>query len=139
MAKPRINSLIDPLLKSLYPYKKHSSCETLIVSNVKDSKAIAVKILSKEFQVTCPAGTEEQLHEAAFYLDQKMKEIRRNGRVIGLERIAMMAALNISHELLSFRQQKEADAQTVNKRIQRLQNKIDTALMVDTTSKNEKN
>ena len=108
------------------------------MSIVKDSKAIAVKILSKEFQVNCPAGCEEQLHEAAFYLDQKMKEIRRSGRVIGLERIAMMAALNISHELLSFRQQKEADIQSVNKHIQRLQNKIDTVLMVDAVPKNEK-
>ncbi len=108
------------------------------MNNIKDSKAISVKILSKEFQVNCPAGAEEQLHEAAYYLDQKMKEIRRSGRVIGLERIAMMAALNISHELLAFRQQKELYIESVSKHIERLQNKIDTVLMGDTVLKNEK-
>ena len=70
-------------------------------------KFISVKILNKEYRVSCPAGSEEHLFEAAYYLDQKIREIQKNGRVIGLERMAMMAALNMASELLAFRHQKE--------------------------------
>lgn len=93
-------------------------------------KAITVKILNKEFQVNCPVGAEEQLFEAVHYLDQKIREIRKSGRVIGLERMAIMAALNIVHELLTFRQQKEHYVQSVTEQIARLQHKIDEALIV---------
>lgn len=92
-------------------------------------KPMNLKILNKDFQVTCPEGLEEQLKEAGEYLDQKMREIRENGRVIGLERIAIMAALNITHELLCYRRQKDAYVQSVKEQIDRLQNKIDEALM----------
>lgn len=95
-------------------------------------KPIAVKLLNKDFQVSCPAGLEDQLQEAAAYLDQKMREIRHTGRVIGLERIAIMAALNLSNELLTYRRQKEDYIQTVTEQIDRLQNKIDEALIEGT-------
>lgn len=98
-----------------------------------NTKAVSVQILSKAFQVSCPPGLEEQLLEASRYLDQKMREIRNNGRVIGLERIAVMAALNIANELLAFRQQKESYVQTVAEQIERLQNKIDEALIDGST------
>jgi len=96
---------------------------------VNQVKAISVKILNKEFQVNCPEGCEEQLFEAAHYLDQKMREIRKLGRVIGTERVAIMAALNLSNELLTFRQQKAVYVHSVSEQIERLQNKIDEALM----------
>ncbi len=92
-------------------------------------KTVDLKILNKEFQVNCPNDTESQLYAAADHLDQKMREIRSNGRVIGLERIAIMAALNISHELLIVKQQKEAYLQSMVEQIERLQNKIDEALI----------
>ncbi len=96
------------------------------------AKPIALKFLNKDFQVSCPAGLEQQLQEAADYLDQKMKEIRHSGKVIGMERIAIMAALNLSHELLLYRRQKEEYIQTVTEQIDRLQNKIDEALIEGT-------
>lgn len=92
-------------------------------------KTVAVKILTKEFQVSCPLGAEEQLLDAALFLDKKMREIRNSGRVIGLERMAIMAALNIAHELLSHRHHKEDYVQSVSLQIERLQNKLDEALM----------
>ena len=99
------------------------------MSNSNNTKTVEVKILSKSFQVTCPEGSEALLEEAAEFLDHKMREIRGQGRVIGLDRIVMMAALNITHELLSHRRQKEAYVQSVSEQIERLQNKIDEALM----------
>lgn len=64
------------------------------------AETVVVKILGKDYQVACPPGQQEALVESARYLDDQMATIRQNGKVIGLERIAVMAALNISYELL---------------------------------------
>lgn len=61
---------------------------------------VIVKLLDKDYQVACPSGQQDALTQSATYLDQQMRKIRANGKVIGLERIAVMAALNISNELL---------------------------------------
>jgi cell division protein ZapA len=63
-------------------------------------RIVTVTILDKEYQVTCPVEQEAELVVSASYLDKQMRSIRETGKVIGLERIAVMAALNISHELL---------------------------------------
>ncbi len=88
-----------------------------------------VKILNKEFQVNAPNGTEERLLEAAHYLNQQLRAIRESGRVIGLERMAIMAALNISHELLQLRTEQATEHQALNRKIQYLQNQIEGALI----------
>ena len=67
------------------------------------SNTVSVDILDKEYQVACPADEESTLTTAARYLDQHMRDIRSTGKVIGLERVAIMAALNISHELLALK------------------------------------
>ncbi len=92
-------------------------------------KGISVKILNKDYQVSCPEGSESQLYDSASYLDQKMRDIRQTGRVVGVERIAIMAALNIINELLTYKQQKDDYVQTVSHQIERLQLKIDEALL----------
>ncbi len=97
-------------------------------------KSVTVTLLNKDFQVSCPPDAEEQLNDASHYLNQKMREIRKSGRVIGMERIAIMAALNITHELIILKQQKENYEQSVCKKIERLQNKIDSALMDESIS-----
>ncbi len=65
-----------------------------------DVSTVTVNILEKEYQVACPLEQEAELVVSASYLDKQMRSIRESGKVIGLERIAVMAALNISHELL---------------------------------------
>jgi cell division protein ZapA len=64
------------------------------------NETVFVKILDKEYQVACPREERHALVESAQLLDERMKAIRSTGAVIGLERIAVMAALNLSHELL---------------------------------------
>ncbi|WP_336365801.1 cell division protein ZapA [Marinobacter sp. C2H3] len=64
------------------------------------STTLEVKILDKEYLVACPEEEQDALLRAARHLDRKMREIRASGKVFGLERIAVMAALNITHELL---------------------------------------
>lgn len=94
---------------------------------------ITVKISNKEYQVNCPKGNESELFDAAQYLDLKMREIRNTGKVIGTERIAIMAALNIAHELLSHKTEIINNEQAFVERLYYLQKKISGALI-----KNEK-
>lgn len=72
------------------------------------SNAVIVRILDREYQVACPPEERNALQDAAKQLDQRMRDIRASGHVIGLERIAVMAALNLSHELLQANKQSEA-------------------------------
>jgi cell division protein ZapA len=62
---------------------------------------VDVNIMGREFKVACSEEEREGLITAVNYLDKKMREIRDTGKVIGVERIAIMAALNLSHELLT--------------------------------------
>jgi cell division protein ZapA len=97
------------------------------------NETVIVKLLDKEYQVACPPGQQEALTKSARYLDQQMRSIRSNGKVIGLERIAVMAALNISNELL---QQNNAEPTSTsaaignpkNSPIKGLNDKLDEAL-----------
>jgi cell division protein ZapA len=89
---------------------------------------IKVQILDKEYRVSCEPDERESLLESANYLDEKMREVRKAGRVIGTERIAVMVALNIVHELLELKKHKSDDAQVITRRIQSLQEKIEVAL-----------
>ena len=61
---------------------------------------VIVKLLDKDYQVACTPGQEDALVKSAVYLDEQLRSIRANGKVIGMERIAVMAALNITNELL---------------------------------------
>lgn len=91
------------------------------------ANTVTVKILEKEYQVACPEEQEDDLSTSAKYLDKQMRKIRDTGKVIGVERIAVMAALNICYELLQASQgggggKPNADA------MQRLNRKLDEAL-----------
>lgn len=91
------------------------------------SNTVTVKILDKEYQVACPEEQESELVSSAKYLDKQMRGIRDTGKVIGLERIAVMAALNISFELLQASQQSSTD-QVSNGSLKNLNTKLDDAL-----------
>ena len=62
---------------------------------------VNIKILEKEYQISCPADERKSLIDSAELLNGKMREIRDSGKVVGLDRIAVMAALNLANELLS--------------------------------------
>ncbi len=66
-----------------------------------DSVTVSVKILGKPFQVSCGVGEAEQVTAAARLLDERMNEIHDTGKVLGFDRIAVMAALNIAHDYLA--------------------------------------
>ena len=66
-----------------------------------EPQALKVHILDKEYMVACPEGDMDALKASAEHLNDKMTEIRELGKVVGLDRIAVMAGLNIAHEALS--------------------------------------
>ncbi|MBZ0072160.1 MAG: cell division protein ZapA [Thiohalobacteraceae bacterium] len=92
------------------------------------SKPVSVHILDKEFRVTCPEGERDDLLASAELLNSKMREIRDSGKVVGLDRIAVIAALNMANELLELRSRKQDIQQSVGARIRSLQEKIELAL-----------
>ena len=90
---------------------------------------VSVDILDKEYQVACPPDEEAALTQAARYLDQHMRDIRSTGKVIGLERVAIMAALNISHELLALKSgDNPAETNEEQERLSALNSQLDEVL-----------
>lgn len=94
----------------------------------KPAEAVAVSILGKEYRIACEPGTEDQLISAARFLDARMREVRSSGKVIGTDRIAVMVALNLAHELLEAKSEKDSAASSANKRLRALRERIEIAL-----------
>lgn len=91
-----------------------------------DQAGVKVTIMGKEFMVACPEDEKSGLISAAKYLDHKMKEIHSSGKALGSERCAIMAALNIAHELLQL--QGSGMPADMGEKLRALQSKIDNAL-----------
>jgi len=92
---------------------------------------ITVKLLDRDYKVKCPPERITDLQESAAYLDTKMKEVANNSKILSLDRIAAIAALNITHELNTEKRQKDQYIDTISKRISTLQYKIETALTAE--------
>jgi len=92
------------------------------------SVPVTVTILDKDYQVNCPEDERPQLEHSARYLDQKMNDIRQSGRIVGLDRIAVMAGLNITHDLLNEGDKKNNVSLDISEKINALQNKLDFAI-----------
>jgi cell division protein ZapA len=92
------------------------------------TKTLDVKILDRELRVACPEDERGELLDAVAYLDKKMREIRDTGKVASVERIALMAALNITHELLTTKVGRGFDLAEFKRRMERMETAIDQAL-----------
>lgn len=91
-------------------------------------KTLDIKILDRELRVACPEEERGELLDAVAYLDRKMREIRDAGKIASVERIAIMAALNITHELLSVKVGKGVDLADLKRRMTAMETAIDEAL-----------
>ena len=94
----------------------------------KEAKGLDVNIMGREFRVSCTEEERRDLLKAIDYLNTKMREIRDTGKVIGVERIAIMAALNIAHEYLSARMDGGFDVGEFKRRMLSMQATIDQAM-----------
>lgn len=94
-----------------------------------ESSTATISILGHEYKISCPEGERDALMASARYLDEQMRNIRDGGKVLSLERIAVMAALNITHEMLQKPATKSSKKSPMDEeRIGTLIDKIDRTL-----------
>jgi cell division protein ZapA len=91
-------------------------------------KTVEVTLLGRTYRVACADGEREALMQAVAYLDAKMNEIRKAGKVMGAERIAVMAALNVAHELLSMKVGSGFDMGQAKRRLSDIESQLDSAI-----------
>ena len=97
-----------------------------------NGNSITVQILDKEYSIMCPQEERSNLVSAARYLDGKMREIRSSGKVIGADRIAVMAALNITHDLLHKQELPQTQANgSTREQVRDLLERVDLVLATD--------
>ncbi len=89
-----------------------------------DPQPINISILDKDYKVACPVGEQSALLASAKYLDNKMREVRDSGSIIGAERIAVITALNIVNELLSSSNESTDVDEAISPRLKNLETKI---------------
>lgn len=90
------------------------------------AKAVDVYIMGREFTISCTDEERESLMDAVAFLDKKMRDIRDTGKIVGVERIAVMTALNLSHELLNSKSG-DVDVGDIKRRVTKMQDDIDKA------------
>ena len=89
---------------------------------------VSVRILDKEYQVACPASERTDLLDSAEVLDAKMREIQNTGRVVGLDRIAVMAALNMANDLLRAQARDRQLDGDVSDRLKSISDRVESVL-----------
>ena len=89
------------------------------------SEPVNVKILDREFTVGVEPAERESLVAAATLLDARMREVRGSNRMAALDRVAVLTALNLAHELLQLRTQSEHRDQALNRTLGELNRKLD--------------
>ena len=94
----------------------------------KDVARVSVRILEKEYFVACPHEERSDLLDSAEFLNAKMKEIRDSGKVVGLDRIAVIAALNLANELLKIHNRDKQVEEDFGVRLRAMRERIDGAL-----------
>jgi cell division protein ZapA len=89
---------------------------------------VSVRILEKEYQVACLPEERSELLDSAEYVNGKMREIRDGGNVVGLDRIAVMVALNLAHELLKVRTRGDGHDAEPGQKVRRMRERVESAL-----------
>lgn len=89
---------------------------------------VSVRILDKEYQVACPASERTDLLDSAEVLNAKMREIRDSGRIVGLDRIAVMAALNMANDLLHAQARDRVIEGDVSARLRNISDRVESVL-----------
>jgi cell division protein ZapA len=89
---------------------------------------VSVRLLDREYQVACPAEERSDLLDSAEYLDAKMREVRDSGKVVGVDRIAVISALNLANELIKLRRNGSSIDAELGAKLQRLRERVESAL-----------
>jgi cell division protein ZapA len=93
-----------------------------------DQARVSVRIMEKEYVVACPYDERSALLDAAEFLNSRMREIRDSGKVVGLDRIAVMTALNLAHEFLRAKDHESRIDSGVGGRVRALRERVESVL-----------
>jgi len=93
-----------------------------------DTTPVNISILDKDYKISCPVEEQQALLESAALLNQKMREAREQGGTIGSERLAVITALNLTHELLHKNRETHSQLQSISPRIRLLESRISATL-----------
>lgn len=93
-----------------------------------DQARVSVRIMEKEYVVACPYEERSALLDAAEFLNTRMREIRDTGKVVGLDRILVMAALNLAHEFLKGKDRESRLDNGVGQRVRALRERVESSL-----------
>ncbi len=93
-----------------------------------EANAVKITILDKEYMVSCPDDEKEALDASVRHLSEKMSEIRSSGKVVGIDRIAVMAGLNIAHEAMLTGTVRSTVEDSTGTRLRELNTRIEDAL-----------
>ena len=89
---------------------------------------VSISILGRDYQISCPPSEEEALRKSARYLDKQMSKVKKASSTLAFEKVAIMAAINICHELLQQSEEAEESESSSIEKIQSLQQKIERAI-----------
>lgn len=90
--------------------------------------SVTITLLGREYQIACPPEEEEALRKSARYLDKQMEQVKGRGSSLGYEKIAVLAALNITHDLLKKSHQANTSETDSLREIRQIEQKIDAIL-----------
>jgi cell division protein ZapA len=96
--------------------------------NTPASEPVTLRLVDREFLIACAPEEREALLEAAGFLDRKMRELRANAKAPGFDRLAVLAAISVTHELLALRKQHDGREQSLTDGLAALRRKLDAAL-----------
>ena len=92
------------------------------------ARPLSVRILEKDYFVACAADERSELLDSAEFLNNRMREIRDSGKIVGLDRIAVMAALNLAHEVIRLRANSTGNEQEFGHRLKTLRERVENSL-----------
>jgi len=98
------------------------------MSQASEPARVSVRILEKEFFVACPYEERSALLDSAEYLNARMREVRDSGKVVGLDRIAVMVALNLANELMKLKEREARLESEVGERVRDLRERVEATL-----------
>ena len=96
--------------------------------NDREARPLSVRILEKEYMVACAPEERTELLDSAEFLNSRMREIRDSGKIVGLDRIAVMAALNLAHEVMQLRARESDGVQEIGHRLKSMRERVETSL-----------
>jgi len=94
----------------------------------REARPLSVRILEKEYMIACAPEERTELLDSAEFLNGRMREIRDSGKIVGLDLIAVMAALNLAHELILLRARENGTEQEVGSRLKAMRERVETSL-----------